>query len=276
VVISFTTTAPYTANSNNTFLGNHAGAGNTSAFNTFIGTNAGQFDINGHGNMYIGFNTGPASNSINPVHYAVIALGSNAMVSNALTQNAIALGSATSAVSNQIKLGDNTLTTFKVGSVAQWPTPSDQHLKSDIHDAKRSMSFIRGLKPVLYEMNDHSMTRLGFIAQDVEKTDAHFPGLVRPAVKGDFYALNYEAFLPAIASSIQEIDDRLKKLEETSFSRKTSNQSSATIPHPPYPDPFKRLETLVAMINSLFGLIACVGVILIYLLSKIIRCQLDI
>ena len=265
VVIAFLTTAPYSPNSNNTFVGNQAGAGNTSAFNTFLGANAGQFDINGHGNMYVGFNSGPTANSTHPSYYSIIALGSNALVPNTLTQNAIAIGSSSMASTNQIKLGDTNLTTFRVGRVAQWPTPSDRHLKTHIEPSQRGLSFIKRLKPVLYEFKSNGVTQLGFIAQDVEQVDSTFPGLVKPQNESDYYALNYEAFLPAIVSSVQEIDSRVKELDHNTTSGLEDPPSNLKGHLPPTgigttsilldKNLFEDPETLLVMIATVFYLI---------------------
>ena len=209
VVISFSTTVAYSPNSNNTFLGYRSGQVNTSAFNTFIGTQAGLFDVNGHGNVYLGYGTGPIFNTLNPAYNAIISVGANSTAPSTLTQNAIGLGSGTSTTSNRITLGNANLTSFRVGNVASWTTASDRSLKTDIQVAKRGLSFIKALRPVLFELKGNKSTQLGFIAQEVEAVDETFPGLLKPENSNDFYALNYEAFIPALARSIQEIDEKI-------------------------------------------------------------------
>jgi len=93
--------------------------------------------------------------------------------------------------------------------VASWTTASDRSLKTDIQVAKRGLSFIKALRPVLFELKGNKSTQLGFIAQEVEAVDETFPGLLKPENSNDFYALNYEAFIPALARSIQEIDEKI-------------------------------------------------------------------
>jgi hypothetical protein len=239
VVISFSTTAAYSPNSNNVFLGHQSGQLNTSAFNTFIGANAGMFDVNGHGNVYLGFGSGPVTNALNPVYNAIISVGANSSVPSTLTQNAIGLGSGTSASSNRITLGNANLTSFRVGNLPSWTTSSDRSLKTDIQVAKRGLSFIKALRPVQFELKGKPWTQLGFIAQEVEAVDERFPGLLKPQHAEDFYALNYEAFIPALAQSIKEINE------------KTSEPVADMPPNAPF---LENQDTLVRVLGLLFFL----------------------
>jgi len=213
VVIAFSITAPFAANSNNTLLGNQAGLGNTSAFNTFIGAQAGQFDINGHGNMYLGSGSGPVNNNINPDYNTLISIGSHSVVPGSLTQNAISIGSGTTALSNQMRLGDNSLNTFRVGGVPLWTTTSDRNLKSNIQAAHRGLAFINSIRAVQYELKSNGSTHLGFIAQEIEKADKLFYGILKPQKEGEFYALNYESFIPSLVQATQEIDQEISTLK---------------------------------------------------------------
>lgn len=222
VVIAFSGSAPYTPNSNNTFLGNQAGLSNTSAFNTFLGAKAGQYDINGHGNIYVGASSGPVANSTNPIYYGVIAFGAAASVPSVLTQNAIAIGYQSAAVNNQIKLGNSSLVSFKVGNLSQWSTSSDRQLKSEVQDATRGLPFIKALRPVEFKFKTSEVKRLGFIAQEVERLDPTFPGVIAPGHAEDFYSLNYEAFIPALVKAVQTVHDHIKAQEREQSQSKHS------------------------------------------------------
>jgi hypothetical protein len=124
---------------------------------------------------------------------------------------AISLGHRSSAAGNKITLGKNPdLKNFFVGSVAAWPTPSDRALKTNISDSARGLSFIRQLKPVQYQFKGSADPRVGFIAQEVEQADPQFPGLVKPQHAEDFYALQYDSFIPSLVKSVQELHGQIQ------------------------------------------------------------------
>jgi hypothetical protein len=143
-----------------------------------------------------------------------IALGFRATFSSTSdVSNAISLGSGSVAGSKAIRLGNSSLSKFQVGKVTAWPTPSDQALKTNIMDSTRGLSFVRQLKPVEYQLKGSEDPQIGFIAQEVEQAEPQFPGLVKPEHPQDFYALQYDSFIPSLVKSVQELHGQVQAFQ---------------------------------------------------------------
>ncbi len=184
---------------------------NKGGSNICIGTGAGNSNLTGSNNIFVGARTGRTSSDSN-----TIALGYEAgrKTSTSALGGAISLGSFSSAEANKITLGKNFgFSTFQVGTVTAWPTPSDRALKTNIMDSTRGLSFVRQLKPVEYQLKGSEDPQIGFIAQEVEQAEPQFPGLVKPEHPQDFYALQYDSFIPSLVKSVQELHKQVQAFQ---------------------------------------------------------------
>jgi len=94
-------------------------------------------------------------------------------------------------------------------------SPSDERLKKNIKslDKEKAVEQIKKLRSVEFnwreEANNDERLQLGFIAQEVEK-------VIPEAVINvdDTYLLNKEAIIPVLVAAIQELAERLEKLEK--------------------------------------------------------------
>lgn len=198
----------------NTYIGFGAGQNNNSGSNTFIGVSAGADDFLGFNNIEVGYFAGSTSSTTVKTNNNSIALGYRATFSSTSdVSNAISLGSGSVASSKTIQLGNSSLSKFQVGTVTAWPTPSDRALKTNIMDSTRGLSFVRQLKPMAYQFKGSEDPRTGFIAQEVEQADPQFPGLVKPEHEQDFYALQYDSFIPSLVKSVQELHGQVQAFQ---------------------------------------------------------------
>ena len=118
------------------------------------------------------------------------------------------------------------------GSVYRWrgayfvnapSITSDRTQKKNICslDSEKSLAFLQVLKPVSYQLinGESGRTHYGLIAQDVEEamekvhlTSMDFAGLIKD---GDNYFLRYEEFIPLTINVIQNLNERITKLEQS-------------------------------------------------------------
>ena len=92
-------------------------------------------------------------------------------------------------------------------TAASMAETSDRRLKQDIHRL-RDTSLLDCLSPVSFRFLDNTDTHYGFVAQDVP--DAN---LVREDAKG-YLTLDYIGIIPLLVGRIQELEARLRALEE--------------------------------------------------------------
>ena len=186
------TNAPST--SYNSFYGYQSGMGLTTGyFNIFMGSGTGGTNSSGWGNLAIGYN---ATIGGGGTIYNSVALGNTANVS----------------AINAYQIGNSSVTSIGGGvSGLQWSTASDGRLKKDIHESNRGLNFVTKLRAVDYVLNGNNMAQTGFIAQEVEKVDPGFQGLIKPATNKDFYKLTYDSFIPSLVKSIQQLDQSLMR-----------------------------------------------------------------
>lgn len=107
-------------------------------------------------------------------------------------------------------------------------TSSDRNLKHNIQPMpQKYLSLLYGLEPSIFQMDAGTSGRYhaGFIAQDVEAemaandiSDMEFAGLVIGGMDTDnpVYMLRYEEFIAIAVKAIQDLNARLKRLEEAS------------------------------------------------------------
>ena len=91
---------------------------------------------------------------------------------------------------------------------------SDINLKENITDATPKLEDIKKLKVKNFNFKGDDLKQIGMIAQDVEEV---FPGLVEevtdPKTKEKHKSLKYSVFVPMLIKSIQELEARVKELE---------------------------------------------------------------
>ncbi|MFN3755404.1 MAG: tail fiber domain-containing protein, partial [Flavobacterium sp.] len=188
---------------NNTVVGRRAmgaiGASTTGSNNTAIG--------------YFAYSTGNFTNST--------ALGANTVIT----------------ASNQIRLGNNTVTS--IGGFAPFTNLSDSRFKKNIQSDVPGLAFINKLKPVTYQLDMESMARFlntpeasrdrnaerirentletGFIAQEVEQAAREagfvFSGVDVPQGSGDYYGLRYASFVVPLVKAMQEQQIIIDKIQ---------------------------------------------------------------
>jgi hypothetical protein len=103
---------------------------------------------------------------------------------------------------------------------------SDARLKKDITGLSYGLNDLLKLRPVEYNWNDDALKgygkgkNLGFLAQDLEKV---IPNVVYvPKDATDHYGVNYEALIPVLTKSIQDLN---QKLEEKTADLKAVNDA---------------------------------------------------
>ena len=91
---------------------------------------------------------------------------------------------------------------------------SDEKLKENISDATPKLEDIKKLKVKNFNFKGDDLKQIGMIAQEVEEV---FPGLVEevtdPKTKEKSKSLKYSVFVPMLIKSIQELEARVKELE---------------------------------------------------------------
>jgi len=91
---------------------------------------------------------------------------------------------------------------------------SDISKKKDFEQSTIGLNAILGLKPTLYRMKSDDTEgnkELGFIAQEVKEFIPQ--AYVESGVENKFIGLNYNAIVAALVKSIQELESRIKQLE---------------------------------------------------------------
>lgn len=123
-------------------------------------------------------------------------------------------------VSNEITLGDSSVTALRC-NVTTITSLSDARDKTNIQDLADTMSLLRTVRPVLFDWarRDGSMpgaSDIGFIAQELqaaqESSGLNVPGLVY-SENPDRLEASYGKLLPLVVRAIQQIDERLSRLE---------------------------------------------------------------
>ncbi|NBW13486.1 MAG: tail fiber domain-containing protein [Caulobacteraceae bacterium] len=191
----------------NVAVGGFAGQAATSAYdNVFIGYNAAYSLTTGDNNVVIGSQAGYSTTPLTT--------GSNNII---LGYNAY---STSSSVSNQITLGNSSITTLRC-QVTSITSLSDARDKKDIKDIPAGLSFINRLRPVsfVWNMRDGGkvgVPEFGFIAQELQQAqqDANVtvPNLVMDN-NPDKLEAAAATLIPVLVKAVQELSAELKAVK---------------------------------------------------------------
>lgn len=210
--------------SNNTNVGFSSGNGSTGSNNTVVGASSGS-NASGtnQNNTIVGYSS--ANNLSGSSNLTII--GSGVTVSAGVS-NSIALGNTLNvSQSNTAYLGPASITSMV--SFASYSSVSDRRLKTNITDSLYGLDFINRLKPVEYSLTSNVSRQLGFIAQEVEALDQHYPAIVKPTQANPYYALTYSTFIPTLVKAVQELDLKVQKISSATLatdSEKTKSSQS--------------------------------------------------
>lgn len=129
---------------------------------------------------------------------------------------------------NAATLGTSTYKWGQGYSTASTFSTSDRNAKNSIEDLPvKYLDLFDRLRPVRYKFDDGTSNRfhVGFIAQDVEESmlaagidSQEFGGFgkdIHEETGADIYMLRYEEFMGILAAKLQDVDSRVRKLEET-------------------------------------------------------------
>jgi hypothetical protein len=127
--------------------------------------------------------------------------------------------SSTGTVSNEITLGNSSITTIRA-AVQTISSLSDRRDKTDILPLNYGMNFIEKLKPVkfVWDMRDGGkigLNDIGFIAQDLLQSQVDLGINIPNLVSGTDEKLeaSYSVLLPIIVKALQDANDKIKQLE---------------------------------------------------------------
>lgn len=200
----------------------------TSWGNTAFGDIAGASFNNGYYNTFIGAETDATAADI----YNSTALGRGARVS----------------APSQVRIGNSFVTS--IGGYAGWSTISDGRVKKNIKDNVPGLAFINKLKAVTYNLDlavadkflqapgikqdnvkqrelskpdmaareaKQKIVYTGFIAQDVERAAKElgydFSGIDPAKSDKELYSLRYAEFVVPLVKAVQELSEKVEKLE---------------------------------------------------------------
>jgi trimeric autotransporter adhesin len=231
---------------NNTAIGNYALGANYYAWNnTAIGSHAGDYQLNGWNNTFV---------------------GADALAAYGGLYNTVALGNAaTVTASNQVRIGNGYTTS--IGGYTSWTNISDGRVKKNIKENVPGLAFINKLKPVTYNLDldvadkiaarpaakdkdgklitqQRSKTEInernakqqvvytGFVAQDVEKAakelSYNFSGVDAAKNEKDLYGIRYAEFVVPLVKAVQELSQKVEKLEAALAEKNTSSVSAVS------------------------------------------------
>ena len=231
-----------TTGNNNTALGHDAlktsiaGSGNVAVGAASLSTVTGGANT-GVGTDSLGIaTTGTSNTAVGAQAGSVVTSGSNNLLlgHDAGTNNAPSGNVGTS--SNQIVLGDNSITTASIK--VSFTATSDERDKADITDFTKGLNFVNALRPVTYKWDMRSnyssdlsvtpdgthkseKTEIGLIAQEVETvekangygTDENNRLLISKSTDGLHYGLRYERLVPILVNAIKELSTKVTALE---------------------------------------------------------------
>jgi trimeric autotransporter adhesin len=231
---------------NNTAIGTSAlGANYYSWNNTAVGSHAGDYQLNGWNNTFV---------------------GADALAAYGDLYNTVALGNAaTVTASNQVRIGN--YYTSSIGGYTNWTNISDGRVKKNIKENVPGLAFINKLKPVTYNLDLDAADKIvvrpaakdkdgklitqqssqtdinarnakqqlvytGFVAQDVEKAakelNYDFSGVDAAKSDKDLYGLRYTDFIMPLVKAVQELSQKVEKLEAALAEKNTSSVSAVS------------------------------------------------
>ncbi len=135
--------------------------------------------------------------------------------------------------SNQIHMGNESHSTARIQ--ISWTVNSDERDKTDITPINVGLDFVKQLNPVTYRWDKRSSYEdrtptgenkleeltLGFLAQEVEEVEKSYGYdvanktnlVVDRDIEQDHYGITYEKMIPILTKAIQELEARVKELE---------------------------------------------------------------
>jgi len=167
---------------NNTFVGNNSGFSNLGYQNTHIGSESGIYTSTGKRNVHIGYRSGYRSTGSGNVFIGNSANNTN--FTNSTYSNCVALGDSVIVnASNQVRLGNNNITTFYcMGAYTSTVTgdalyvttlgkigrlTSSKRYKTEITPLEINTTNIYKLRPVSYTSLSDNKRYFGLIAEEV-------------------------------------------------------------------------------------------------------------
>jgi hypothetical protein len=222
---------------NNVFVGTGTGQATTTSNNTFIGYQTGTLTTSGSNNTYIGYQSGYTDGTTatpnnltgaTAIGYKAQVTQSNSLILGGTGAFAVNVGIGVTAPSYALDVkassGDD-VARFQGsgGSVACTLSAangiincsSDQRLKKDIISLSDSaLEKVISLNPVTYHWNQEDglgPPHAGFIAQEVQQI---FPELVGVDKDTTYLTLSTVGMTPYIVKAIQELDLKIKSLDD--------------------------------------------------------------
>ncbi|HEY6978348.1 MAG TPA: tail fiber domain-containing protein [Chitinophagaceae bacterium] len=245
----------------NTAIGNAALFHNTtSSFNTAVGYAALANTTESYYNTALGFLAGNGQNN----GWNNVFIGANADVNGTDYYNDVAIGeSALCTGVSQVRLGNSA--TNSIGGYSNWTNISDGRVKKNIKENVPGLAFINKLKPITYNLDLDAADKItqrpakkdkdgkliapsqleisariakqqvlytGFAAQDVEKAakelNYDFSGVDAAKNSKDLYGLRYSDFVVPLVKAVQELSQKVEKLEAALAEKNSSDLSSAS------------------------------------------------
>ena len=233
--------------SQNTANGNYALYFNTTGNNNIaIGYNTLYNNSTGSDNTALGFDAGYSSSSVNFNQCTFIGEYSSPSVARTnVTMLGYNVVNAQCTADNQVCIGNTSIAAGGLrAAVTGWTAYSDARFKANIKENVSGLDFILKLKPVTYNVRPKELhkiwgtpdslvrkmdftdaekeTRIGFVAQDVEKAAKdcgfNFPGIDIPRNDKEVYTLRYVDFIMPMVKGMQEqqtiIENQNKKIDD--------------------------------------------------------------
>jgi len=226
----------------NTAVGYAALANTTeSYYNTAVGFLAGNKRNNGWNNVFVGANADVNGTD----YYNVVAIGESALCTGV----------------SQARIGNSA--TNSIGGYANWTNISDVRAKKNIKENVPGLTFINKLKPITYNLDLDAADKItqppakkdkdgklvapsqleinariakqqvlytGFAAQDVEKAakelNYDFSGVDAAKNSKDLYGLRYSDFVVPLVKAVQELSQKVEKLEAALAEKNTGTASA--------------------------------------------------
>ena len=247
----------------NTFGYENIGIGNGALYsisstygNVGIGQGAGD-NYNGYNSVSIGWNAGGMGNGNDNIY-----IGNQAHYSNSSYYRSVALGYRAYVTGNQQFRVSNYI--GSVGGWANWSNVSDARMKKNVSTKNvPGLNFVLNLTPVTYQLDEEAHktwhienhfdgekpenydddayqiddepyqiddeVKVGFIAQDVEKTAEdlgyQFSGIDTPDNDNDLYGIRYASFVVPLVKAVQEQQALIEKQQTTIEQQKSDFQN---------------------------------------------------
>ena len=217
--------------------------------NVGIGYAAGD-NYNGYRSISVGYEAGGFGNGNDNVY-----IGTEAHYSGLSYNNSVALGyRAYVSGNNQFRVSANILS---VGGWVNWSNVSDARMKKNVSTKNvPGLNFVLNLTPVTYQLDEEAHktwhiknhfdgekpenyddnpyqidgeVKVGFIAQDVEKTAEdlgyQFSGIDKPDNDNDLYGIRYASFVVPLVKAVQEQQVLIDKQQATIEQQKSDFQN---------------------------------------------------